>query len=67
MSGFTRSFNFLNCTLKPLTTLKTNISSKPAKHILSTGEQVFVMATIFVSILAPAGWVLSHLEEYKSR
>uniref|UniRef100_A0AAY4BRR1 Uncharacterized protein n=1 Tax=Denticeps clupeoides TaxID=299321 RepID=A0AAY4BRR1_9TELE len=28
---------------------------------------IFVMVTMFVTILGPSGWILSHLENYKKR
>ncbi|RAN42326.1 hypothetical protein RB25_26135, partial [Herbaspirillum rubrisubalbicans] len=67
MSGLNRSFNLLRGVMRPQIIPKANISSKPAKHVLSAGEQVFVMVTMFVTILGPSGWVLTHLEDYKKR
>uniref|UniRef100_UPI0037E86D05 cytochrome c oxidase subunit 8B n=1 Tax=Semicossyphus pulcher TaxID=241346 RepID=UPI0037E86D05 len=43
------------------------LSNKPAKHTVSAGEQVIAMTTLFVAILAPSGWILSHLEDYKKK
>ncbi|XP_062856370.1 cytochrome c oxidase subunit 8B, mitochondrial [Trichomycterus rosablanca] len=48
-------------------TARANISAKPAKHVISTGEQAIAMLTMFVTILAPSGYVLAHLEDYKKR
>ncbi|XP_043084466.1 cytochrome c oxidase subunit 8B, mitochondrial [Puntigrus tetrazona] len=67
MSALNRSFNLLRGAMRHQTIPKANISTKPPKHVLSAGEQVFVMATMFVTILGPSGWVLSHLEDYKKR
>ncbi|TXL71423.1 hypothetical protein D9O29_23520 [Pantoea vagans] len=44
-----------------------NVSSKPAKHNIPAGEQAIAMAVLFVTILGPSGWVLAHLEDYKTR
>ncbi|KAJ8417101.1 hypothetical protein AAFF_G00283280 [Aldrovandia affinis] len=67
MSGFNRTFNFLRTTLRPHIISNVNISTKPAKHVLSTGEQAIAMITLFATILVPSGWILSHLEDYKKR
>ncbi|XP_016375212.1 cytochrome c oxidase subunit 8B, mitochondrial-like [Sinocyclocheilus rhinocerous] len=67
MSGLNRSLNLLRGVLRHQIIPKANISAKPAKHVLSAGEQVFVMVTMFVTILGPSGWVLAHLEDYKKR
>ncbi|XP_036391377.1 cytochrome c oxidase subunit 8B, mitochondrial [Megalops cyprinoides] len=67
MSGFGRSFNFLRNTLRPQIISKANISAKPAKHVVTTGEQAIAMVTMFVTILVPSGWILAHLEEYKKQ
>ncbi|KAG5273420.1 hypothetical protein AALO_G00151130 [Alosa alosa] len=66
MSGLTRTFTFLRSTGTQIIQ-KANISHKPAKHVLSTGEQAFVMATMFVTILGPSGWILANLENYKNK
>ncbi|TWW76223.1 cytochrome c oxidase subunit 8B [Takifugu rubripes] len=44
-----------------------NVTSKPAKHNVTTGEQVIAMTVLFVAILGPSGWILSHLEDYKKK
>ncbi|XP_026167618.1 cytochrome c oxidase subunit 8B [Mastacembelus armatus] len=44
-----------------------NVASKPAKHNVTVGEQAIAMAVLFVTILAPSSWVLSHLEDYKKK
>ncbi|KAJ8249121.1 hypothetical protein GJAV_G00231400 [Gymnothorax javanicus] len=67
MSGFNRSFNLLRTTLRTTITPKANITAKPAKHVLTFGEQAIGMVTMFAIILVPSGWVLSHLEDYKKR
>ncbi|XP_067292288.1 cytochrome c oxidase subunit 8B [Pseudorasbora parva] len=67
MSAFNCSFNLLRAAMRHQIIPKANISAKPAKHVLSTGEQVIAMATFFVTILGPSGWILSHLEGYKNR
>ncbi|XDV53230.1 hypothetical protein PO909_021788 [Leuciscus waleckii] len=67
MSAFNCSFNLLRATMRHQIIPKANISAKPAKHVLSTGEQLIAMGTFFVTILGPSGWILSHLESYKNR
>ncbi|KAG7281192.1 hypothetical protein CRUP_032895 [Coryphaenoides rupestris] len=54
---------------RPVTNLvqRANLTSKPAKHHISVGEQVIAMTVFVVTILGPSGWVLSHLEDYKKR
>ncbi|XP_021501811.1 cytochrome c oxidase subunit 8B, mitochondrial-like [Meriones unguiculatus] len=44
---------------------KAHISAKPAQTPTSATEQAVGISVIFVAILVPAGWVLSHLESYK--
>ncbi|XP_059392225.1 cytochrome c oxidase subunit 8B, mitochondrial [Carassius carassius] len=67
MSCLNRSLHLLRAVMRHQIIPKANISAKPAKHVLSAGEQVFVMVTMFVTILGPSGWVLANLEEYKKR
>ncbi|XP_052400412.1 cytochrome c oxidase subunit 8B, mitochondrial [Carassius gibelio] len=67
MSGLNRSFNLLRSVMRHQITPKANISAKPAKHVLSAGEQTFVMVVMFATILGPSGWILTNLEEYKKR
>ncbi|XP_026220345.1 cytochrome c oxidase subunit 8B, mitochondrial [Anabas testudineus] len=42
-----------------------NVTSKPAKHTVTAGEQAIAMTALFMAILAPSSWVLAHLEDYK--
>lgn len=67
MSGLNRSFTFLRSALRPQIMQRANISHHPAKHVVSAGEQAFVLVTMFVTILGPSGWVLANLENYKKR
>ncbi|XP_062402990.1 cytochrome c oxidase subunit 8B, mitochondrial [Sardina pilchardus] len=66
MSGLTRSFTLLRGAGTQMIQ-KANLSHKPAKNVLSAGEQAFVMVTFFVTILGPSGWVLANLENYKNK
>lgn len=34
-------------------------------YLSLTQEQAFVLATMFVTILGPSGWILANLENYK--
>ncbi|KAK7117369.1 hypothetical protein R3I94_022814 [Phoxinus phoxinus] len=66
MSAFNCSFNLLRGAMRHQIIPKVNISAKPAKHVLSIGEQVIALGAFFVTILGPSGWILSHLEHYKN-
>ncbi|XP_076588997.1 cytochrome c oxidase subunit 8B [Chaetodon auriga] len=44
-----------------------NLTSKPAKHNITVGEQAVALTSIFVVILGPSGWILAHLEDYKKK
>ncbi|KAM7002251.1 cytochrome c oxidase subunit 8B, mitochondrial-like [Tautogolabrus adspersus] len=44
-----------------------NLTSKPAKHNITAGEQAIALTVMFVTILGPSGWILSHLEDYKKK
>ncbi|XP_020514538.1 cytochrome c oxidase subunit 8B [Labrus bergylta] len=44
-----------------------NVASKPAKHNITAGEQAIALTVMFVTILGPSGWILSHLEDYKKK
>ncbi|XP_071344957.1 cytochrome c oxidase subunit 8B [Trachinotus anak] len=44
-----------------------NVSSKPAKHNVTAGEQAIAMTTLMVAILGPSSWILAHLEDYKKK
>ncbi|KAK6472657.1 cytochrome c oxidase subunit 8B [Huso huso] len=67
MSGFSRTFRLLNASLRQQIISKAGITAKPAKDVITPAQQAFAMGTMFVTILLPAGWVLSHLEDYKRR
>ncbi|NXK85269.1 COX8A oxidase, partial [Amazona guildingii] len=43
------------------------LSSGPPQEPLGTGEAIVGLTAIFVSFLAPAAWILGHLEDYKKR
>ncbi|XP_063053023.1 cytochrome c oxidase subunit 8B, mitochondrial [Engraulis encrasicolus] len=67
MSGLNRSFTFLKSAVRSQIVPKASLTAKPAKHVVSGAEQVFVMTVFFVTILGPSGWVLAHLESYKKK
>uniref|UniRef100_A0A8V5GHD3 Uncharacterized protein n=1 Tax=Melopsittacus undulatus TaxID=13146 RepID=A0A8V5GHD3_MELUD len=41
--------------------------SGPPQEPLGTGEAIVGLTAIFISLLAPSAWILSHLEDYKKR
>ncbi|KAF7642162.1 hypothetical protein LDENG_00263340 [Lucifuga dentata] len=43
------------------------VSSKPAKHHVTAGEQAIALTAMFVTILGPSSWILAHLEDYKKK
>ncbi|XP_030587718.1 cytochrome c oxidase subunit 8B [Archocentrus centrarchus] len=44
-----------------------HVTTKPAKHTITAGEQAIAMTTLFATILGPSGWILAHLEDYKKK
>ncbi|XP_071383935.1 cytochrome c oxidase subunit 8B [Centroberyx affinis] len=44
-----------------------NLTSKPAKHNITAGEQGIALTVMFATILGPSGWILAHLEDYKKK
>ncbi|XP_029316656.1 cytochrome c oxidase subunit 8A, mitochondrial [Cottoperca gobio] len=48
-------------------TLRANIYNSPAKEKIGPVETVIAMSMFSLAILGPAGWILSHLEEYKNK
>ncbi|KAF7707765.1 cytochrome c oxidase subunit 8B, mitochondrial [Silurus meridionalis] len=67
MLALSRSSGLLRAALRQHLTQRANISAKPAKHHISTGEHVVTMLAMFVTILVPSGWILNNLENYKKR
>ncbi|XP_060783106.1 cytochrome c oxidase subunit 8B, mitochondrial [Neoarius graeffei] len=67
MLALSRSSGLLRAALRHNFTPRANISAKPAKHVVSTGEHAIAMVAMFVTILVPSGWILTHLEDYKKR
>ncbi|KAG7329472.1 hypothetical protein KOW79_007646 [Hemibagrus wyckioides] len=67
MQALSRSSGLFRAALRQHLTPRANISAKPAKHVMSTGEHVIAMVTMFVTILVPSGWILANLEDYKKR
>ncbi|KAG7510913.1 cytochrome c oxidase subunit 8A, mitochondrial-like [Solea senegalensis] len=43
------------------------ICSKPPKEEIGPAQSVFAMCVIALSLLAPAGWIMYHLPEYRRR
>ncbi|XP_068608407.1 cytochrome c oxidase subunit 8A, mitochondrial [Brachionichthys hirsutus] len=46
---------------------RASIYTKPAKDTVGPLETVIGISVFAVAILGPSGWILSHLEDYKSR
>ncbi|XP_036981422.1 cytochrome c oxidase subunit 8B, mitochondrial [Acanthopagrus latus] len=46
---------------------RANVSGKPAKTVVGPMETVFGIAMFSMAILAPSGWILAHLEDYKKK
>ncbi|KAM9470679.1 cytochrome c oxidase subunit 8B [Clarias gariepinus] len=67
MQALSLSSGLFRAALRQHLTPRASITSKPAKHVLSTGEQLVAMATMFMTILVPSGWILTNLEEYKKK
>ncbi|XP_051500711.1 cytochrome c oxidase subunit 8B, mitochondrial-like [Myxocyprinus asiaticus] len=44
-----------------------SIYSKPPKNKIGPGQSFFIMSVFAVSLLAPAGWILHHIPEYRQR
>ncbi|XP_072553444.1 cytochrome c oxidase subunit 8A, mitochondrial [Salminus brasiliensis] len=44
-----------------------SIYSKPPKNKIGPGQSFFIMSVFAVALLAPAGWILHHLPEYRQR
>ncbi|KAJ8269918.1 hypothetical protein GJAV_G00108260 [Gymnothorax javanicus] len=43
------------------------ICSKPPKHKIGAGQSLFIMSVFAITMLAPAGWILHHIPEYRHR
>ncbi|XP_068448349.1 uncharacterized protein [Clinocottus analis] len=43
------------------------IRGKPPKDKIGAGQTIFVLTVMTVTLLGPSGWILGHLDEYKSR
>ncbi|XP_051954226.1 COX8 domain-containing protein [Xyrauchen texanus] len=44
-----------------------SINSKPPKNKIGAGESFFIMSVFAIALLAPAGWILHHIPEYRQR
>ncbi|KAL1253694.1 hypothetical protein QQF64_015923 [Cirrhinus molitorella] len=44
-----------------------SIYSKPPKNKIGPGQSFFIMSVFAVALLAPAGWILHHIPEYRQR
>ncbi|XP_012994096.1 cytochrome c oxidase subunit 8B, mitochondrial [Esox lucius] len=46
---------------------RSSIYSKPPKTKIGPGQSFFIMSVFAVALLAPAGWIMHHLPEYRQR
>ncbi|XP_026212778.1 cytochrome c oxidase subunit 8A, mitochondrial [Anabas testudineus] len=46
---------------------RANLQTKPAKEKIGPVETVVGMGMFSMTILAPSGWILAHLEDYKKK
>ncbi|XP_051775975.1 COX8 domain-containing protein [Erpetoichthys calabaricus] len=46
---------------------RVNISSKRAKEEIGAAKSIFTIMVFTVTLLGPAGWILYHLPDYKTR
>ncbi|XP_026854849.1 cytochrome c oxidase subunit 8A, mitochondrial [Electrophorus electricus] len=44
-----------------------SIYSKPPKSKIGPGQSFFVMSMFAIALLTPAGWILHHIPEYRTR
>ncbi|XP_056151147.1 COX8 domain-containing protein [Lampris incognitus] len=44
-----------------------SIYSKPPRNKIGAGQSFLIMSVFAVALLAPAGWILHHLPEYRQR
>ncbi|XP_046889964.1 cytochrome c oxidase subunit 8B, mitochondrial [Hypomesus transpacificus] len=65
MSALNASVNLLRGAVRCQIIPRSSISTKPAKNHISAGEQCIALISMFVAILGPSGWILSHIEDYK--
>uniref|UniRef100_A0A3B4ZB72 Cytochrome c oxidase subunit 8A, mitochondrial n=1 Tax=Stegastes partitus TaxID=144197 RepID=A0A3B4ZB72_9TELE len=45
----------------------TYIHYKPPKDKIGIMESAFVLTVMTLTVLGPSGWILSHVDEYKTR
>ncbi|KAG9282972.1 COX8 domain-containing protein [Astyanax mexicanus] len=46
---------------------RSSIYSKPPKDKIGPGQSFFIMSVFAFALLAPAGWILHHLPEYRQK
>ncbi|KAM9420974.1 COX8 domain-containing protein [Oncorhynchus nerka] len=46
---------------------RSSIYSKPPKTKIGPGQSFFIMSVFAVGMLAPAGWIMHHIPEYRQR
>ncbi|XP_051805230.1 COX8 domain-containing protein [Acanthochromis polyacanthus] len=46
---------------------RSNIYSKPPKDKIGPVQSVFALCAFAVTLLAPAGWIMHHIPEYRQK
>ncbi|XP_061097042.1 COX8 domain-containing protein [Conger conger] len=44
-----------------------HIYSGPPKQKIGPGQSFFIMSVFAITVLAPAGWIMHHIPEYRQR
>ncbi|KAG9475690.1 hypothetical protein GDO78_003868 [Eleutherodactylus coqui] len=67
MPLFSRALGLLRHARSPRVMNKAWASQQPPNKELTAMEQGIGLAVLFGVFLIPSGWILAHLQEYKSR
>ncbi|CAM9481069.1 unnamed protein product [Bubo scandiacus] len=67
MRGFQGGSRLLATLLRTPRVPRAHIASKPPEQPVSAAEQALAFSVMAACFLAPAAWILAHVEHYKSR